>query len=88
MAKRENTPSSLDYHLQALVILKQVGGKANESISLNNIGEVYRSLGEYKKALSYFQQALAIHKQFSNKLTEGVTLSNSATLLINKHRKL
>ncbi len=66
----------MDYYQQALDIHKQVGNKASVGTTLNNIGEVYNSLGEYPKALDYYQQALAIHKQVGNKLMEGTTLHN------------
>lgn len=36
---------------QALAMTKQIGDKDAERVILNNIGEVYRSLGQYPEAL-------------------------------------
>jgi tetratricopeptide (TPR) repeat protein len=42
------------------VIVKQIDDRAVEGKTLNNIGAIYESLGQYPKALEYYQQALAI----------------------------
>ncbi|MEB3218957.1 MAG: CHAT domain-containing protein [Nostocales cyanobacterium 94392] len=61
---------------QELPIRREIGDKAGEGVTLNNIGEVYRNLAEYPKALDYLQQALAIHRSIDNKSMEGITLNN------------
>jgi hypothetical protein len=40
-----------------LVIVEQIGDKAGEWTTLNNIGEVYRKLGQYAQALKFHEQA-------------------------------
>ena len=77
----------MDYHQQALAIDKQIGNKAGEGTTLNNIGGVYFNLGEYAKALDYLQQSLAIIKQVGNKTEEGTILSNIGAVYntINKY---
>ncbi|NJL10207.1 MAG: CHAT domain-containing protein, partial [Calothrix sp. SM1_7_51] len=67
---------ALDYYQQSLAISQQIGDKAVESPTLNNIGAVYGSLGQYQKALDYYQQSLAIRKQRGDKSGEGTILSN------------
>jgi CHAT domain-containing protein len=61
---------------QALVLFKASGNKADEGITLNNIGSVYDSLGKYPKALEYYQQSLVIRKAIGDKKGEGNTLDN------------
>jgi CHAT domain-containing protein len=58
------------------VIRKEVGNKAGEGTTLNNIGLVYDGLGEYAQALKYYEQALVIRKEVGDKAGEGTTLSN------------
>jgi CHAT domain-containing protein len=60
----------------ALAIFTQIGYKAEEGTTLNNIGEVYRQLKHYDKALDYFQRALVITKQMENPTEEGITRNN------------
>ena len=38
---------------QALVITKEIGERKGEGAILNNIGLIYKNLGEYTKALKY-----------------------------------
>jgi tetratricopeptide (TPR) repeat protein len=45
----------LEKFQQALVIVREIGDKANEGVTLNNIGAVYENLGEYPKALEFYQ---------------------------------
>jgi CHAT domain-containing protein len=56
--------------------MKDVGDKAGEGTTLNNIGEVYNSLGQYPQALKYYSQALVIMKDVGDKAGEGTTLNN------------
>ena len=45
---------------QALRLYRAAGDRGNEAATLNNIGEVYRGLGEPQRALEYYGQALPI----------------------------
>ena len=67
---------ALDYHQQALVILRYIGDKNGQSKVLNGFGIVYENLGDYPKALDYYQQVLVIHKELGNKRREGMDLTN------------
>ncbi|MEH2214845.1 CHAT domain-containing tetratricopeptide repeat protein, partial [Nostoc sp.] len=49
---------------------------AGVGTTLNNIGEIYSSLGQYPKALEYLQQALAIRKQIGDRSGIGNSLNN------------
>jgi CHAT domain-containing protein/Tfp pilus assembly protein PilF len=66
----------LEFYQQALAISKEIGDKAGEGTTLNNIGAVYDSLGQYPKALEFYQQALAISKEIGDKAGEGTALNN------------
>ncbi|NEP84017.1 MAG: CHAT domain-containing protein, partial [Okeania sp. SIO3B3] len=54
----------------------EVGNKAGEASTLNNIGLVYSSLGEKQKALSFYNQALPLYKQVGDKRAEAIALNN------------
>jgi CHAT domain-containing protein/Tfp pilus assembly protein PilF len=68
--------AALETFQKVLVIRKEVGDKAGEGTTLNNIGLVYSNLGQYPKALEFYQQALAISKEVGDKAREGATLNN------------
>jgi tetratricopeptide (TPR) repeat protein len=61
---------------QALVIYRAIGEPKSEGTVLNNIGSVYRNLGQYPQALKYYEQALVISKEVGDKVGEGTTLNN------------
>jgi len=44
----------LKYFNQALPILRQVGDRRGEAVTLNNIGLVYASISQPQEALKYF----------------------------------
>ncbi|WP_413200152.1 CHAT domain-containing protein [Nostoc piscinale] len=46
------------------------------ALNLNNIGQIYFSLGKYDEALKLYQQALEIYKQNNYKLGLAVALNN------------
>ncbi|AFY43408.1 tetratricopeptide repeat protein [Nostoc sp. PCC 7107] len=46
------------------------------ALNLNNIGQIYLSLGKYDEALKLYQQALDIYKQNNYKLGIAVALNN------------
>jgi CHAT domain-containing protein len=66
----------LEFFEQALAIAKQIGDTAGSERTLNNIGAVYKKLGQYAKALEFYQQALAIAKQIGDTAGSERTLNN------------
>jgi tetratricopeptide (TPR) repeat protein len=68
--------SALNYFQQALVIRREVGDRAGEGATLNNIGGVYDSRGQYDQAFQNFQQALVILREVGDRVGEGTTLNN------------
>ena len=60
----------------ALALYQEVGDRAGEGITLNNIGTIYRSQGQYPQALDFFQQSLAIRREVDDPRGEGAILNN------------
>ena len=54
---------ALEKFNEALPICKAVGDRRGRLATLNNIGTVYRSLGETQKALENYNEALLISRQ-------------------------
>ena len=69
-------PQAKEQYQQALAIFREIGDRAGEGTTLNNIGAVYSSLGQYPQAKEQYQQALAIRREIGDRAGEGTTLSN------------
>jgi len=52
---------------EALVCTRDTDDRQGEGQSLNNIGLIYASLGEYVVALDYFQQALTLRREIGDR---------------------
>jgi tetratricopeptide (TPR) repeat protein len=61
----------LKYYSQALVIHKEVGDKAMEGTTLNNIGAVYNSLGQYADAEKTLFAAIEVEESLRPGLTDA-----------------
>jgi tetratricopeptide (TPR) repeat protein len=68
--------AALRYNEQSLALARALGDKRNEATTLNNIGLVWRQLGEYQKALDYYEQALPMRREVGDKGGEAATLTN------------
>ena len=71
---------ALEYYGQALPIRREVGDRAGEAATLNNIGAVYDGLGEPQRALEYYGQALPILREVGDRAGEAVTRYNMAMI--------
>ena len=67
---------ALPLYEQSLVINRELGGKAGEGTTLNNISQIYKAQGDYITALRYLEQSLAIMQELGDKAGEGATLNN------------
>ena len=76
------TGASQSFHQfqPALVIKREVGNRAMEGTTLNNIGLVYQAQGRYPEALNQFQQALVIAQEISLAELERAVLANIESL--------
>ena len=61
---------------QVLSIYREIGDRFKEGATLNNIGEVFRNLGQYDQALASYQQALEIARVGGYRAAEGRILNN------------
>ena len=66
----------MEYFEKSLAITRKFGDVKGEGVTLNNIGTVYASLGQYPKALEYYEKSLAIRQKLGDVKGEGVTLNN------------
>jgi CHAT domain-containing protein/Tfp pilus assembly protein PilF len=67
---------AISYFERVLAIRREVGDRAGEGTTLNNLGEVYRQLSQYAKAIEYYEQALAIRREVQDRAGEGTTLNS------------
>ncbi|OQY30691.1 MAG: hypothetical protein B6I38_06970 [Anaerolineaceae bacterium 4572_5.1] len=68
--------TALTYLQDSLAIQQQIGDKAGEGTTLNNISQIYDAQGDYTTALTYLQDSLAIRKQIGDKAGLCPTLFN------------
>jgi CHAT domain-containing protein/Tfp pilus assembly protein PilF len=77
---RQGTADSLRQAIkkweEALSLYQMVGDRGGEATTLNNIGAVYRALGEKQKALNFYNQALPLYRAVGDRGGEAVTLNN------------
>ncbi len=72
-----NPEKSIKYAQQALKIAEEKEYKYLEAVALNNIGNGYYNLADYKTCLDYYIKALAIQEKINNK--KGI-LSSSGSI--------
>ena len=72
--------AALTAYGQALRLSRAAGDRGNEAATLNNIGGVYRGLGEPQRALEYYGQALPIRRETGDRAGEAVTRYNMAMI--------
>jgi tetratricopeptide (TPR) repeat protein len=63
-------------YCELLPLFQEVSDKKGEARTLNTMGGISLSQGDYETALDYFQQSLAIYQGVSDKGGEGMTLNN------------
>ncbi|HXF40630.1 MAG TPA: tetratricopeptide repeat protein, partial [Blastocatellia bacterium] len=76
----ESLTKSIAKYEEALALWRAAGERDFEALALNNLAEVYYSLGNRKKALELFEQGLALMQATGSKLGEATMLSNIAAL--------
>jgi CHAT domain-containing protein len=65
---------------QSLTITREIGDRAGEAQTLNNIGVVYESLGKYPEAIAQYEASLAITREIGDRAGEAKTLGNMGLL--------
>jgi len=69
---------SIEKYHEALELYRTAGDRSGEARTLDNIGVVYRSLGETRKALEKHNEALPIRRAVGDRSGEALTISNIA----------
>ncbi|MGB3535671.1 MAG: CHAT domain-containing tetratricopeptide repeat protein, partial [Microcoleaceae cyanobacterium] len=71
-----DSQTALDFYNQSLRLRREVGDKAGEATTLNNIGAVYDALGDKQQALEKYNQSLPLRREVGDKAGEATTLNN------------
>lgn len=72
----ENPQQKLAACEKFLAVHRRMGDQAGEGATLNNMGLIYRELGNYPQAIILYQQGLAIHQRLKNRAGEAASLNN------------
>jgi tetratricopeptide (TPR) repeat protein len=67
---------ALSLFKQSLSIDREIGDRAGEGATLNNISQIYKARGDYGTALKYLEQSLVIRREIGDRAGEGTTLNN------------
>jgi len=70
----------LDLEQKRLAIFREIGDRAGEGTTLNNISQVYRAWGKNDEALKYLKESLAISREIGDRAGEAVTCFNIACI--------
>ncbi len=70
----------MSYYNEALSIVREVGDRAGEAATLNNIGGVHHGLGDRARALTYYNEALPILREVGARAGQAVTRFNVAMI--------
>ena len=66
----------MEYYEKDLSIAKEVGDRAGEGMANGNLGNAYRRLGNFKRAIEYHEQHLSIAKEVGDRAGDGRAKSN------------
>ncbi|MGA8832111.1 MAG: CHAT domain-containing tetratricopeptide repeat protein [Desulfomonilaceae bacterium] len=86
---RADVENALNKYQEALKIFERTGAVQRQGLTLNEIGSVYLTLDQYKKALEYFEKSLAVTKKIGDENRQGVTLGNIGAVYdsLGQHRR-
>ena len=65
-----------------MAIQREIGDKAGEGTTLNNLATTAYAGGDYATALTYLEQSLAIRREIGDKAGEGVTCWNIGMIYV------
>jgi len=75
-----NYKDALSKLKQGLDIMKQTGNKQGQSVTLNNMAQIFHAQGDYDDAIFHLKQSLPVQQEFSDKLGESATLNTLAAI--------
>jgi len=67
---------SIDYFEKQLKIAREIGDRGGEGPAYGNLGNAYRSLGDYRKAIKYHGKYLEIATEIGDRGGEGIAYGN------------
>jgi tetratricopeptide (TPR) repeat protein len=67
---------ALHHYQKALIMSREIGDRAGEGTTLNNISQIYRAWGRNDEALKTLEECLAIYREIGDRAGEGTTLNN------------
>lgn len=76
----KNYPKALEYYLEAVSIVDELGNKLDMAEFLSSIGNVYIALADYENALKYFYEALTMNTELGNKFGIASNISSLGNL--------
>jgi tetratricopeptide (TPR) repeat protein len=68
--------AALPEYEKVLTGYRSAGNRQGEAITLGLIGNCYKRLGDYSKALTFLNSALQLKRELHDRLEEGKTLSH------------
>ena len=71
-----NIVKAKEFYEKALAISMEIGDRKLEGICYGNLGNVFKSLGEYVKAKEFYEKALAISMEIGDRKGEGKWIGN------------
>ena len=80
---KQDMENALKKFEEALRIFEKVGSSKGEGLTLNNIGLMYKNLGQYDKAVEYHEKSLDITRKIGDVKQEGMTLCSLGLLYSN-----
>ena len=77
---------AIEYYQQALTILRQFKDAEGIAYTLNALSNLYRNLGQYKKALDYSLEALTLSGRSGYRHNEGNAFNNLGNVLAKQNQ--
>ena len=84
---QHNFSKALEYNTRALEIYKEKHDKANEALSIKNLGDDYLQHHDSITAEKYYQEALALFSQLKDKRGEAYVYLNQASIASSNYSK-
>ena len=76
LQKDHQLAEALQHYQKALAICREVGNRAGEGATLNNISQIYDAWGRHDEALKTLEESLVIRREIGDRAGEGTTLNN------------
>ena len=70
------TRRAIEFHEQALEIVRQIGDRHAEGVVVGNLGVAYADLGEPRRAIEFYEQQLEIALEIADRRGEATVLNN------------